>query len=162
MYNPNPPAIAQADIDAVDTKLDDLITAIVALNTTNVALTKKEREDGVTVGVRRKAFNDFYFANKDANPQFKPSQTLIPEADAVKHYFAHTRTGALRQKLQTAFEMLDDVELNGEHFSFNFASQALDAAAKAKKNGLPGADAWYDSLKALFPKMGRHSTPTPP
>jgi hypothetical protein len=155
MFEPKPQTITQADIDAVNTQIDDLVTAIKALNTTNTALTEKERKDGVTVSVRRKAFLDYYFANKDANGAFKPSQTLIPEADAVKHYFVHTNTGALIGKLFSAVELLQDMELNGEHYTFNFASAGLDAAAKARKNGLPGADSWYDALKNLFPKVGR-------
>jgi hypothetical protein len=172
MYEPKPQTIAQADIDALNLQIDGVITAINALNTTNTALTEKERKDGVTISVRRKAFNDFYFANKDtpANAAFKPSQTLIPEADAVKHYFIHSRTGPLINKLYTAIEILQDMEMNGEHYSFNFASAGLDAAAKARKNGQPGADTWWSSLKELFPKVGRRghglsnspSTPTPP
>jgi hypothetical protein len=162
MFNPEPQAIAQADIDAVSLQIDDLITDIKALNTTNTALTEEERRKGVTVGVQRKAFNDYYFANKDANPQFKPSQTLIPEANAVKHYTIHNQTDALIGKLFSAIELVQDIELNGEHYSFNFASAGFDAAEKAKKNGLPGADAWYNSLKVLFPKVGRKKKPATP
>jgi hypothetical protein len=151
-FNPIPQPVAQADIDNINTLITDLIAAVSALNTTNVALTKEERRNGVTIGKERKPFSDHYFANKVNYPTLKPSQTVVSEADADRHYFIQDKLSGPVSLITTAAEMLQDFKLNSEHYSFDYASEGRLAAKKGKINGLPGADSWFDALDPLYPQ----------
>ncbi|HLG34428.1 MAG TPA: hypothetical protein VI757_06060, partial [Bacteroidia bacterium] len=80
-FNPTPQNIVQLDINLLKTKINDAIAQAITMNNTNTALTKEERKAGVTVGAQRKAFNDYYFANKNNYLNLKPSQTVVSDAD---------------------------------------------------------------------------------
>ncbi len=154
MYEKNPQAITQLVIDGIKAKIQAAITEVETVNNPSVALTKEERKEGVTVGKQREPFTDFYYGNKDNYPTLKPSQTVVPETDAVKHYFIHSHLGESLNLARKLVEMLEDMQLNAEHFSYMYASKGRLAAKTGKEAGLPGADTFFDALNALFPKTG--------
>jgi hypothetical protein len=151
-YTPIPQPILQADLDDLKTAIMDAITKAQAMNNTNTALTKGERSSGVTVGQQRKAFNDYYYGNKNSYPDFKPGQTSVSEANADKHFFIHNGLTESAGLLLSLLETVQDMQLNSEHFSYDYARSGRDAAKNARDNGLPGADSWFDSLDELFPQ----------
>jgi hypothetical protein len=151
-YQPIPNVIAQADIDNVKTMVQDLITAIDALNPNNTALTPTERQAGRTIGQKRKPFSDLYFSTKNGYPTLKPSQTEISELNAEKHYFNQDKLTELELLLTTAQEKLGDIKLNAEHFVFRFASKGRLAAKNGVEAGLPGADSFFNALDELYPQ----------
>jgi hypothetical protein len=152
MFQPIPNVIAQADIDNLKTLVQDLITAIDALNPNNTALTTEERQAGRTIGQKRKAFSDFYFTNKNSYPTLKPSQTAVSELNAEKHYFNQEKLTEVEQLISTAMEKIQDIKLNGEHFVFHFASKGRLAAKNGVEVGLPGADSFFNALDELYPQ----------
>lgn len=155
MFDKRPLAITQIDVDNLDGKITDVETAIDTLNTLAIGLTKDERRSGVTIGQKRKPFNDYYYDNKNSYPNLKPSQTIITEADAEKHYFIFQKFIALAGRLDTLKEKFLDIQLNSEHFAHDYASEGRLAAKRGKENGLPGADSFFDALDDLYPDTGR-------
>ena len=150
-YNPTPPAFTSAALAALKTKILEVINDINAMNDLDIALTTAERQSGVTVGPKRKVFNDYYFGNIDNNAQFKPTMTTIPHADAVLHFGIGNSIIEIQGLVGTISEKLQDVQLNSEHFSFENASQGRKYANEAAEIGKPGADAWSGELNARFP-----------
>ncbi len=153
-FENTPQSFDQFAVDTVHTALDDAQTQIIALNDTNTALTKEERQASVSVGVARKPFNDFFFDTKDGHPNLKPAQTKVPEADAEQFQFINLALVETEQRLLTMLELISDMKLNAEHFAFDFASDGRMAAKTAAENGLPGADSRFDALNDLFPQTG--------
>lgn len=155
-FNPTPQVITQLQIDDVKNDVNNLLLKIKTLNTTNVALTKTERSSGVTVGEERKGFNDYYYENKNDYPDFKPApnQTTITEAQANQHFFNHNGLSPVIDLLTTGIELAQDIQLNSEHFSYEFASDGRLVAKTAAEKGKPGADTWFDALDTRFPQRG--------
>lgn len=153
-YNPTPPNVTPAALAALKIKILDVLTDINTMNNLNIALTKPERQTGVTVGPRRKLFNDYYYENINNNAVFKPTMTTIPEADAFKHLGIHNGITELNGLLLTGIEKLQDVQLNSEHYSFEHASEGREVANKAVEIGKAGADSWADELNSRFPDTG--------
>jgi hypothetical protein len=151
-YQPIPPAIAQADIDNLKSLVQDLRDAIAALNTNSIGLTKDERKNGVTIGPKRKPFNDYYYGNKNSYPNLKPGQQAITELSAEKHFFVQNGMNEVCGLILTAFEEAQDVSLNSEHYAHDYASAGRKSAKEGKINGLPGADSFFDALDALYPQ----------
>jgi hypothetical protein len=162
-FNPTAQPILQADIDAIKTAINGIITQINTANTTNVALTKDERSKGVTVGEKREPFNDYYYENKNDHPEFKPAanQTSITEAQADQHFFNHNGMGSVIDLLTSAIELAQDIQLNSEHFAYEYASDGRLVAKTAAEKGKPGADAWFDALDSRFPQRGPEVTEAP-
>ncbi|HLG36213.1 MAG TPA: hypothetical protein VI757_15145 [Bacteroidia bacterium] len=153
-FNPTPQNIVQLDIDTLKVKINAAIAQATTMNDTNAALTKDERQAAVSVGVQRKAFNDYYYANKNNYPALKPSQTVVSDADSEKHYFIHNNLTEMKGLALTLIEMIEDMQLNSEHFAYDYAGEGRLAAKRGKENGLPGADSFFDALDALFPQRG--------
>jgi hypothetical protein len=124
------------------------------MNSTNLALTKTERSAGNTVGAERKPFEDYYYQNKNNYPALKPAQTVITEGVAEKHFFIHNGLTESLGLLETLKEILQDMQLNSEHYSYDYASAGRLAAKTGKENGLQGADSFFDALDELFPQRG--------
>lgn len=155
-YNPLVPVFTDADVDAVKAEIIAATASVDALNTINVALLKEERGKGSTVGPKRKPYEDFFYINKGGYAQFMPaaSATKVNEVNAVKHYNGHKKLGELTPLVLTLMEKIVDLQLNGEHFAFHFASKGRLSAKDAVESGQPGADSWFDELDALYPQRG--------
>jgi hypothetical protein len=153
-FNPTPQTIVQADLDLLKTKINDAIAQVLTMNNTNTALSKEERKAGVTVGPSRKPFNDYYYENKNNYADLKPSQTKVNDADAEQHYFIHSKLNEMKGLGLTLIEVIEDIQLNSEHFAYDYASEGRLAAKKGKDNGLLGADSFFDALDELYPQRG--------
>jgi hypothetical protein len=161
MYQKTPVGLTALVIAGIKTKIQDAIAAVVAANTPEVALTPEERREGVTVGKERKPFVDYYYGNKNNYPALKPSQTVVTEANAEKHYFDHTEVVELIDLGKQLVELLEDIQLNGEHFSEIYASKGRLAAKNGVDAGIPGADTFFNALDELFPQRGPLAEPIP-
>lgn len=161
MYQKTPLGLTAVQIATLKGKIQDAIDEVVTVNTPEVALTPDERREGVTVGKERKAFEDYYYGNKNNYPNLKPSQTVVTEANAEKHYFDHTALEEVKALGKTFVEMIEDIQLNGEHFSQAYASKGRLAAKAGAEAGYPGADTFFSELDELYPKTGPQVVPEP-
>jgi len=153
-FTPVPLGITQADLDDLIADANAIVAKIIAINTTAIALTSPERQKSVTVGVKREPFNDHFYENKINYPDLKPSQTRVTEPQAERHFFIHKGMANVAGVLYTAIEMVTDIQMNSEHYTYDYASEGRLAAKRGAENGKPGADTWFNALDERFPQTG--------
>ena len=131
-------------------------TAVNALTDANINLTKEERQGSNNIGPERQSYVENYDAVKDDHPKVKPQ--YMEETDFVAHYDIFKNAIPVVSLMKQALEILEDIQINSGHFSYEYLLEVYNNAGRAKKRNVPGADTIYDMLNPLFADMGNSGT----
>lgn len=144
-----PPAIDGTFATATETAMQTIIDSLVAFN---INLTMDERQAATSVGPQRTAFLIDYYGNKDDFPTLKPP--FMNETEAMSHRDVVGNLQNILTKAQLLTELVDDLKLNSEHFAYQYALEGYATVKRGKEKNVPGADTFYNMLKAHFDGMG--------
>ena len=145
-YEPTPPEV---DTGTLNTDLDDIISDLTAHD---LNLTTDERKNANSFDADRLGFVTDYYDNKGDYPTLLPG--FMNEADADAHNTLRIALDTTRVKALRVLELVEDIQINSEHFTMEFALEGYSVAGRAKNRNVPGADTFYDLLSRHFADQG--------
>lgn len=145
-YEPTPPEV---DTTGLSTGLDSIITQLTAHD---INLTKKERGSANSIDDDRLGFVEDYYGNKGDYPNLLPG--FMNEADADLHNSVRINLDSIRVKALRVVELVEDLQINSEHFTMEYAGEGYAVVGRAKDRNVPGADTFWDLLRRHFKDMG--------